>query len=132
MKASERSAMSALRSCMVSTTCSLVTPRWPISRCSRPPGITPITSPPCASAASALNQDYVFGRQLGGRFAQILKQNGAQVTFAKVRHNHHHLLAGVLLSLRNPDCCCNGRATRNSHQQSFLFGGTAGDIHRFI
>ena len=52
-KASANAAMRALRSCIVSTTCSAVSPGWAISRATRLWGITPITSPPAASAASA-------------------------------------------------------------------------------
>src|SRR5258708_25933520 len=53
MKASDKSAVSAWRSCMLLTTCSLVTPRCPISRRRSESGITPMTSPPLANAASA-------------------------------------------------------------------------------
>src|SRR6185437_15138165 len=53
MNASDKSAISALRSCMVLTTCSLVSPRWPTSRRISESGITPMASPPPASTASA-------------------------------------------------------------------------------
>src|SRR5258708_12077443 len=53
MKALDKSAISALRSCMLLTTCSLVTPRCPISRRRSESGITPMTSPPLANVASA-------------------------------------------------------------------------------
>src|SRR6185312_14988774 len=53
MNASDKSAISALRSCMVFTTCSLVNPRWPTSLRISESGITPMASPPPASTASA-------------------------------------------------------------------------------
>src|SRR5262245_25741786 len=53
MNASDHSAMTALRSWSVATTRSSVTPWWASSRSTRPLGITPVTRPPAASAASA-------------------------------------------------------------------------------
>ncbi len=52
-KQPERWAISALRSCIVSTTTRSVTSRWPISRSSRARGMIPVTRPPAAIAASA-------------------------------------------------------------------------------
>jgi hypothetical protein len=51
--ASLRSAIICLRSCMVSTTCSSLTARWPTSRSISVRGMTPTTGAPAASAASA-------------------------------------------------------------------------------
>jgi hypothetical protein len=53
MKASDSSAIRALRSCIVSTISSRVSPRWPISRDPSARGRMPMTSPPASSAASA-------------------------------------------------------------------------------
>lgn len=53
IKASESSARRALRWCMVSTTSSRVSPSCPTSLAASPRGMTPITRPPPASAASA-------------------------------------------------------------------------------
>ena len=51
--ASDSSAISALRSCIVSTMCSSVSPACAISASTSRLGITPITFPPAASVASA-------------------------------------------------------------------------------
>ena len=49
--ASDSSAISALRSCIVSTTCSLVRPAWATSSSTSRVGITPIAVPPAAERA---------------------------------------------------------------------------------
>ena len=51
--ASDSSAISALRSCIVPTSRRSVSPVWAISRSTSWRGMTPITSPPAASAPSA-------------------------------------------------------------------------------
>jgi hypothetical protein len=53
MKASASSAMRALRACMSATTCVWVSRVWSSSAVASAAGITPTTSPPAASAASA-------------------------------------------------------------------------------
>ncbi len=45
--------MRALRSCIESTMCRVVTPLWPISLAMSVCGMTPTTSPPASSIASA-------------------------------------------------------------------------------
>src|SRR3954469_15502212 len=53
MKASDSSAISALRSCMESTTRSSLSAGWATSRSTSACGMTPMTRPPASSAASA-------------------------------------------------------------------------------
>src|SRR5271170_7958003 len=52
-KASDRSYISCLRSCIDPTSCSVVRPVWATSRANRPAGMTPMTRPPQPRAASA-------------------------------------------------------------------------------
>ena len=56
MKASDRLSIVAFRTCIVSTMRSSVSPWWATSRSTSARGMTPITSPPAASAASAASR----------------------------------------------------------------------------